>query len=234
MNKLLRSLKNENLTNKVVRTLKEYIIKEGLKEGDKLPTERKLSEVFMVSRNVVREALKSLEVTGIVYKIQGKGVFVDSFKSNIIAENILFGLDKYNLDFKELLEIRRSFEISVLKLLINKITDEDINVLQSIIDNIGKEKGKAAIQIDLKFHIKLLEILNNDFIKRFGMILVEFFKELATDRLDIIRDKINFEKKLLVRHQKILDALKERNLKKAIDKMENHFEKGYPLKSNEI
>ena len=234
MTQILKPLKGENLTNKTVKILKEYIIKKNLKEGDKLPTERKLSEVFNVSRNVVREALKSLEVSGILYKIQGKGVFVDSFQGNIAAKNLFFGLEKININFKELIEIRKSFEISVLKLIIKKITDEQIMALQSIVDNIGKRKFEDNIKLDLEFHKKLIDILDNDFIKRFGIIVVEFFRELSLDQLKKIREKNNLEKKLLIRHQKILDALKERNLKEAINAMENHFKKGYIPKNINI
>ena len=222
MTKILKSIKDENLTNKVVRILRKYIISENLKEGDKIPTERELSELFNVSRNVIREALKSLEASGILYKVQGKGVFIDSFQSEIIAENIFFGLNKIDSNFKELMEIRKSFEITVLKLLISKISDEEIETLQSILDRAKEKKIKNKIKIDLEFHKKLLEILGNNFIKRLGIIIVESFREIS---LDI--DKNNFEKKLFVRHQKIIDALRKRDVLKAIEAMENHFDKGY-------
>jgi len=229
--KIFKSLKEDNLTDKTIKILKEYIIKKNLKEGDKLPTEQKLSEVFNVSRNVVREALKSLEVSGILYKIQGKGIFVDSFQGNIAVKNLFFGLKKININFKELIEIRKSFEITVLKLLIKKITDEQINVLQSIVNNMGNRKFEENIKFDLEFHNKLIDMLENDFIKRLGIIVVEFFRELSLDQLKKIREENNLEEKLLVRHQKILDALKERNLIKAVNAMENHFKKGYMPKN---
>ena len=191
MSKSLKPIKKENLTHKVIDALKKYIISESLKEGDKLLSERKLCQILMVSRNVIREAMKSLEAAGIIHKKQGKGVFVGSFKSNLIAKNILFGLDKFNVDLRELLEIRKAFEISVLRLIINKITDGDINNLQLIINKIIEREDREdrelpLVAMDLKFHTELLEILNNDVIKRFGMILGEFFRELSLDRPDTI------------------------------------------------
>lgn len=227
MSKLLRPLKEVSLTNKVENILREYIIKKDLKEGDKLPTERELCEQLKVSRNVVREALKSLESSGIIYKIQGKGIFLNVFNSNITTANIFFGLVKDNSVFKELLEVRKSFEITILKLLIDKITDEDINNLQNIIDNFQKEDFKNTVLIDIKFHILLLEILKNDFIKRLGMVILESFRELPIDRLDKVEDKNDYVEKLFIRHKKIIMALKERNLDKAINAMEDHFKKAY-------
>lgn len=223
MNNVLKSLKVGNLTNRVVQTLKTHIVKEGLKEGEKLPTERELSEILKVSRNVVREALKSLEVSGIIYKIQGKGVFVNSFQGNIAAENIFFGLNRADSNFKELIEIRKIFELTVLKLLINKITEEQIIQLQSILNSFNGHKAKDNIRVELKFHKKLLEILDNDFINRLGIIIVEFFRKIDTDIKDDINNKNNFNEKLLTNHQKIIDALRERNKTKAIKAMADHF-----------
>jgi GntR family transcriptional regulator, transcriptional repressor for pyruvate dehydrogenase complex len=231
MEQVLYPLKVESLTIKTADALKKYIVAENLKEGDKLPSEGELSQILMVSRNVIREALKSLESIGIIYKKHGKGIFVGSFKSNLLAESLFFGLDKFSLDVDELLEVRKAFEVCVLRLIFNKIEEEDIRDLQGIIDKIKEnaEKRQPTIKEDLDFHIRLLRIIKNEAIERFGIILVDFFRELILDRPDIIiSDSENTEVKIK-RHQRILDALKERNLKKVIKYMIKHFDDGYKL-----
>ena len=225
MEKYLRPIKDESLTEKAASALKKYIIAEKLKEGDKIYTERKLSDMLMVSRNVIREALKSLESTGIVYKKHGRGIFVDAFRNNLTAESVLFGLDKLSIDLNEILEVRKSFEITILKLLINKIQEKDIEELQEIVNKIWGEKDKTGSNVkdDLSFHIKLLKIIKNDVIEKFGCIMVEFFRELVLARPEIIiiEDKGKYSKE---NHQKIINALKEKDLDKAIKYMIKHFD----------
>ena len=229
--KSLKPIKKENLTHKVIDALKKYIINENLKEGDKLPSERELCQILIVSRNVIREAMKSLEAVGIVHKKQGKGVFIGSFKSNLIAKNIMFGLDKYSVDLKELMEVRRAFEMSILKPIINKVIDNDIRDLQLIVNEMRarEEKSLPLVRIDLKFHSRMHKILKNDIIERLGMILVEFFKELSLDRPDTIIKSVSHPEEMIMtkRHQRILDALEERNLEKVTVAMKRHLIVGY-------
>ncbi|KRG14020.1 hypothetical protein ACA29_06530 [Lederbergia galactosidilytica] len=58
--------------------LKEYILKNKLTTGDRLPSERELSTKMEVSRVIIREALRSLEATGIITIRQGEGAFVNT------------------------------------------------------------------------------------------------------------------------------------------------------------
>lgn len=65
---------------KMVDTL-ELSIRDSMSPNDRLPSERELSTAFDVSRITVRQALKELEVRGLIYKVQGKGTFVSDFET---------------------------------------------------------------------------------------------------------------------------------------------------------
>ncbi|MFW6381098.1 MAG: FadR/GntR family transcriptional regulator, partial [Bacillota bacterium] len=67
---------NEKLYEKVVFQIKEKIAKGELQEGDKLPPERELTKMLNVSRSSVREAMKTLEVIGLVNIKHGQGIFI--------------------------------------------------------------------------------------------------------------------------------------------------------------
>ncbi len=73
---------------KLVKWIKEQIVSEQLLLGQKLCTEQKLSEMFQVSRQTVRHAIKVLEEEGIVYRIQGSGTYIKNV--NIISKNKQF------------------------------------------------------------------------------------------------------------------------------------------------
>lgn len=68
---------------KALDAIEEYIDVHGLKENDALPAERKLAEELMMSRGTVREALKALECEGKIYKIHGKGNFVEAERHSV-------------------------------------------------------------------------------------------------------------------------------------------------------
>lgn len=229
ISKYLVPLEAESLTQKTANALRKYIVAENLKMGDRLPSERDLSQMLIVSRNVIREALKSLESAGIIYKKQGRGIFVDSFENYLKSERLFFGVDKLNVNLNEILEVRKAFEVSVLRLIVDKIQEEDIRDLQEIIDKIkaNSEEKKSTIKEDLDFHIRLLRIVGNEVIERFGTILVDFFRELILDRPDIIVNNNETVGLKIERHQRIIDALKEKNKEKAVNYMIKHFEDGY-------
>ncbi|AYC29838.1 FadR/GntR family transcriptional regulator [Paenisporosarcina cavernae] len=70
----------------IVRSLRELITAENLKTGDKLPSERELSERLGVGRSSVREALRSLELLGLIETRRGEGTFLTDFRKHQLVE----------------------------------------------------------------------------------------------------------------------------------------------------
>ncbi|MEW6376401.1 MAG: GntR family transcriptional regulator, partial [Thermodesulfobacteriota bacterium] len=82
MNDILSSLKPIQKYRKsveIAQQIKSLIVNKNLKPGDKLPTERELTSIFSVSRPALREALRSLDMMGLIEIHQGKGTFVKPF-----------------------------------------------------------------------------------------------------------------------------------------------------------
>ena len=69
----MKNLKSRKLYLQVYDEIKNYIEENHLLPGDKLPSEMKMCEMLGVSRNVLREAIKSLEITGTVSSTPGAG-----------------------------------------------------------------------------------------------------------------------------------------------------------------
>ncbi|NLK05983.1 MAG: FadR family transcriptional regulator, partial [Spirochaetales bacterium] len=91
----MQSLKKERLSVMVTDAINEIIRTEKLKPGDKLYSEKELSSKLEVSRSSIREALRMLEVSGIVKVYQGKGVFISdpSAKSHPVKEWVVENAD---------------------------------------------------------------------------------------------------------------------------------------------
>ena len=82
--------KAEKLYLETFREICSYIITSGLKSGDMLPTEQAMCERWGVSRNVLREAIKSMELMGMVEACPGRGTVVKDFNLDFIFQNVLF------------------------------------------------------------------------------------------------------------------------------------------------
>ena len=75
----------------IVDKIRQMIVRDGLLPGDKLPSERELSERLQVGRSSVREALRALELLGLIETRRGEGTFLRDVRNHQLVE-ILGGL----------------------------------------------------------------------------------------------------------------------------------------------
>src|SRR5690625_6520919 len=88
--KPIQTTERMSLKQQVIQAVKQYIVDEEVKAGDKLPTERKLAEMFGVSRSVIREAMSYLENTGVIRVRQGQGAFLNESNIDKLLDNFFF------------------------------------------------------------------------------------------------------------------------------------------------
>ena len=146
----------------IADAIMEYIRDNKLEVGDKLPSERFLSEALKISRNSVREALRFLETQGIITVHTGIGSFIASDCSDRSVS-----LQFTQLNYQETLEVKTSLEVLLASKLIYIITDEQLNHLDSLIDSMNdcKAEGRPFHEPDLKFHKYLYELSPNSTLK---------------------------------------------------------------------
>ena len=120
----MSTIKRVTLQTEIIEFIKEYIDKNNLKSGDRLPSQAELMELLGVSRSSVREAIKTLEAKNALEVINGKGVFVKDGSSNSISAQIEFGKEKESI--LELLEVRKVLEKEILRLVIQNATEEEV------------------------------------------------------------------------------------------------------------
>lgn len=119
-------IKNTKVYEQVINQIKEMIQDGTLKKGDKLPSERDLVEQLHVSRTSIREALRVLEIVGIVECKQGEGNFIRTNFNDTLLEplSIMFMLNDCKLE--EIFELRKVIEIETAALSAERITDEEL------------------------------------------------------------------------------------------------------------
>ena len=140
-------------------------IKDGeFASGEKLPREIDLAKQFQVSRNCVREAMKTLGWLGIISSVSGHGTFVTEHAQNKIFNTELLQYLTENSSFLELIETRIFIEPYIAFLAALRAKDEDIEALRQILEESKNLKAESA-GIDVapvrEFHDKLAEIAGN-------------------------------------------------------------------------
>lgn len=155
-------IKNTKVYEQVIDQIKDMIDKGTLKKGDKLPSERGLVEQLQVSRASIREALRALEVIGLIECRQGEGNYIkSSFQDNLFEPlSIMFMLEGSSKE--EIWELRKIMEVEASGLAAKRITSEQLKELEEIIQRfINCEDEDTNAEIDKEFHYKIAECSGN-------------------------------------------------------------------------
>jgi DNA-binding FadR family transcriptional regulator len=198
----LSTLRRERLLDRAVDAIKQHIVLGGLLAGDRLPSEPELAASLGVSRNVVRQALSSLEAVGIVRSEHGRGTFVAELgaASNVL-QHLDFWLDIEHLDQRDYVETRSLFDAGVLRLAMRSATEEDLARLAEVVRRMEAGRPDELRQHHDAFHQALLEATHNRFLAALTMILYRFLWHLAAAapnvRLVPPEDQVHAHRELL-------------------------------------
>ena len=191
----------------IFNTIREAIIMGELKPGQRL-MEVHLAEKMGVSRTPVREAIRKLELEGLVNMVPRKGAHVAGLSTK---------------DIMDVLEVRASLDSLATGLCAQRIKDEELAELEHIhtqfIKYVGKDNLQGSIKKDVEFHDiiyrasrndKLIQIANNlrEQVHRFRVIYMKDYSSFY----DIIEE-----------HKKILDSIKAKDSDGAMSAAKNHI-----------
>lgn len=212
----------QTIQDEVILKLKDLINLKNLEPGDKLPSERMLSEKFEVSRSNVREAIQLLEFYGILKSKPQSGTFIadiGQIAMNGMIDDIL-GLE--DLGFKSLVETRILLELKTVKLAALRRTEQDLKKIEEALFAF-KEKvinGQNAVQEDLLFHLAIANACGNSTINTFMLMITP--KIITNFEKYHVCDKSRSHKGV-EEHQAIYDAIKDQNASLAKEQMKVHF-----------
>jgi len=216
----------ETVQNDIIAKIKELINFKNLEPGDKLPSERMLSDKFNVSRSSVRDAIQRLEFYGLLKSIPQSGTFVANI--GVIAMNGMIDdiLRLDSEDFKSLVETRILLELKTVKLAALRRTEADLKNIKEALeahrDKVLLEQD--AFQEDLLFHLAIAKASGNSTINAFMLaitprIIMDFEKYHVCDK--------QMNKVIIGEHIKIYEAIELQNSKLAKQRMKEHFKALY-------
>jgi len=168
-----------SLSSQVMERLKQYIEANNLEPGARLPPERELTEQLGVSRNVLRDGMKSLEAVGVIEIRVGDGTYVSNVDYSSLIDHVSFAVARNSQEFANLLQARIILELALLDLVTENCRDKDVARLRKIADRIEQTQTlDKNLEMDLEFHRALVEITRNPILIEISSFLRTFFLQV--------------------------------------------------------
>lgn len=222
---MFKPVKNTKVYEQVVDQIKEMVRLGRIKKGDKLPTERVMAEELQVSRTSIREAMRALEVVGLIESRQGAGNYIREEFDDVLLEPLSIVFMLQNGTNTDIFELREVLEISTIFLSVMRMTDTDLKKLGELIDKFKNSTSESeSAMIDSEFHRIIVKGANNVLISNLLEGVSELVEKFIYEGRSAILNNGNSNAKLLECHEKIYLAIKERDGYKAYKAMQEHFE----------
>ena len=224
----LTPIKSRRLYEEIVEQIKHLIADGKLKPGDKLLAERDLADRFQVSRASVREAIRTLEMLGIIDIRPGEGTFVRGTETDDIIRPLAMFLAVERNSLLDMFEMRRIFETATASLAAQRATFEELDQIESMLANMRErlnlndsEKGE---EFDAAFHYAVAEATHNSLLtKLFKTVSEEFAKANSVARRQLYQDNVQNPQRIIDQHSEILQAIRSGSPQKASEAMLAHL-----------
>jgi len=216
----LKAARRNRLYEEIIVQIQNLINSGNLKSGDQLPPERELAEIFKVSRNSVREAIRALEEKSILQSRPGDGTYVVIPEEKSLIEPLADAIQKQKDKLQEIFQFRRLIEPQIAYLAAESATDEEVAKFRGILEEQQRQikAGENAIEPDVQFHLSLAKSVKNSLLMR----VVELNDALRESRAEYVQSKTRQELSLSA-HFKVLEAIEKRDPQLAWKEMNEHL-----------
>ncbi|WP_316802784.1 FadR/GntR family transcriptional regulator [Pedobacter nototheniae] len=170
---------SEKLFERVTRQIRQDIAEGKFPAGEKIPAEPELMSLYKVGRSTIREAIKTLSISGILKVQQGFGTVVNPNLTEPIEQRL------QRAEFKEINAVRSLLEIEILKLALQNHQQADLNLMVQSLEKrklaIQAEQREDCVNADIEFHMAIAHASANgvlaDLYQSFTSIIRDFFSK---------------------------------------------------------
>jgi GntR family transcriptional regulator, transcriptional repressor for pyruvate dehydrogenase complex len=227
---LFAPVTGQRMSGEIVGQILALIRSGELSEGDRLPAERELAGTMGVSRVTVRDALRVLEVMGLVKIKVGSsgGSFVTRPSVDVIGENLFYLLLMRPFDAKQIAEARLVMELGILDLASERATEDDLDELEDMCRRSREiyEAGGYDRSLAVAFHRRLAAASHNAAIELLSASFAGPLSMAAVRATEALEDA---ELRTIEEHEQILAALRARDFERATRTMITHLLRGQPV-----
>lgn len=165
----------------IVKKIRKMIEEDGLKPGDKLPSERELSERLHVGRSSVREALRALELLSLIETRRGEGTFLRDARGNQLVQLLSTFILQDEKAKQDVQDTKYLIEMDCLRLVVKRNNEEQLLNLRKKVETENVE--------DDTFFLTLVELADNHLFYRIWFILSDFYKSLHLPKKAVTKEE---------------------------------------------
>jgi GntR family transcriptional repressor for pyruvate dehydrogenase complex len=224
-------IKKTNLSEAVYQEILKLIKTGEYKPGDKLPPEPELCKMLGVSRTALREGIRNLAMINIVTVSPGRGTFVQE-NPLIMVDDSTLELSLQRETIECIWEVRTILGVGIARYAAVKATKEDIAALEKAIEDLEASLREdpidhdLAIKADKAFHLALCRSTQNTILDRMAWPIENHCMLRNWQKL---KGNLNVVSNAIEGHKGILDAIKKRDAKKAMEEMDRHLQLAYKM-----
>lgn len=210
------------LTASAFEQLISYVVKGQWKAGDRIPPERELCQQLGIARTSLREALKAMELIGMLDSRVGDGTFVCP-RSEFLSRPLLWaftGTD--HVELRDIMEAREFLERDLVGLAAERASHAEIEAIGATVNAMreGIAKGESILEFDMAFHLAIAEAAHNEVLCNAVQLLRNLLRRWLILKLLIPA----VPSKVLKQHEAIYKAIKARDADAAREAMWGHLE----------
>lgn len=195
------------VTEAIVRTLQARISRGEFKPGEQLPPERQLAELFNASRGSIREALRALELSGLIHSRQGGGNYVAQTLPSALTVPLGNYLERQRHALLDLYEARQMLEPRLAFLAAERGTRADMERIRAALERQERDLEASDLDVaydaDRGFHLAIAEAAHNHTFIR----LHNYLSDLVSESRREVVDSHSRRQQALVDHRAIYDAI---------------------------
>jgi len=196
-----------SLTEEIENIIRQRILKGQYGIGERIK-ENQVAEELKVSRTPIREAFKQLEKEGLIQSIPNRGSFAMGFTKQ---------------DIQDIYEVRAAVEMLAVERAISRISGDELNAMQETFDLMEfytkKKESKKMLELNRTFHRIIYNATGSRFLSQILKSYEGYVEQ--TRKVTVYCDK-NLNQ-ILKEHGEILEAMKDRDLGKALEKTSAHL-----------
>lgn len=148
--------KQEKAYKGVIEYFKNRIMAGELRPGEKLPPEREIAQMLEVSRNSVREALRIMDMTGVISSQQGSGNYITCEFQKSIAETMGMMFAMSQINYQQISQIRYALEQQAFALAVEQASESQMEALEELVKRLDRSMDEQEnARIDKQIHFTL-------------------------------------------------------------------------------
>ncbi|MGU3498017.1 FadR/GntR family transcriptional regulator [Mycobacterium sp. C31M] len=208
-------------SSEVARALLDAVFSGQITPGTRMPSERQLAESFGVGRFVVREALKSLGLLGLLEVRQGDGTYVRAPDSSLLPRVVEWGLLVGEQRTSDLVETRQHLEPVTARLAAERRSDSDLVIIRSHLDGMrDAADNDVFVDADVAFHLSIAEATGNSVLSN----MLSSIASLLNVWIRSVVEAAESREPSYLEHVPIFDAIAARDAVGATEAMRSHMD----------